>query len=421
MSASSTNGLGHGEPLRIAVYTGVCFQRDAVSTSFLEKLKLFTGLRHAGYPVEVTGFTLASDCHHESIKVVSGITELICSPEFARADLHIFEFAMWYELITALFLIGDRPSLVIDHNTTPPGMVDDPEVKLACERSWLERYNFNLASHVATDGEFTRDELLLMGFEADHLSVLHLPAATVAPSPRSPEHTPDRAGEPIRLLFVGRFVRAKGILDLVAAAEALWDEGVDGFSLTLVGSIRFADSATVAAIDEALATHGESGRFSILVDASDDDLADQYGRADALVIPSYHEGFCVPVVEAMSSGCYVIGSDAGNIPNVMGGLGSTYPTGDVTSLSQRIAAFVAAVGDARDRGGEPVLPTDTGPLRLSAWNQAVSTHLAAYSRSRYEQDFLTIVADVLRDSDLGLPEWFADVVNIPLDTAAGVS
>jgi hypothetical protein len=51
----------------------------------------------------------------------------------------------------------------------------------------------------------------------------------------------------------------------------------------------------------------------------------------------------------------------------------------------------------------------------------VSTHLAAYSRPRYEQDFLTIVADVLRNSDLGLPEWFADVVNIPLDTAAGVS
>lgn len=418
MSATSTAGRGPGEPLRIAVYTGVCFQRDAVSTSFLEKLKLFTGLRQAGVPVEVTGFTLASDCHHEAIKVVSGITELICCPEFAAADLHIFEFAMWYELITALFLI-DVPSLVIDHNTTPPELVDDPEVKLACERSWLERYNFVLASHIATDGEFTRDELLRLGFGFDQLSVLHLPAATIAPTGQDRQHTWDRPGQLIRLLFVGRFVRAKGILDLVAAAEALWDKGVDGFSLTMVGSIRFADTATVAAIDEALATHGDSGRFSIIVDASDDDLADQYGRADVLVIPSYHEGFCVPVIEAMSSGCYVIGSDAGNIPNVMGGLGATYSTGDVAALSDRIAAFVAAVDDARAVGDEPVLPTDSGPVPLAHWKQSVATHLTGYSRAHYEQEFLDIVAGVLRTSEAGLPEWLGEV-NTPVDAPAPV-
>ncbi len=392
--------------LKVAVYTGVAFERDAVSNSFVEKLRILTHLGEQGFPVEVTGFALASDCGHPAVRVVSGLSELMCRPEFAAADLHIFEFGMWYELINALFLVHG-PSLVIDHNTTPPELIDDPTVKLACERSWLERHNLSLASHIATDGEFTRDELVRMGFDPGLISVLHLPPANAAPQRRRGHSAWVRHGAPVRLLYVGRFVRAKGIVDLLRAAERLWDNGMDGFTLTMAGSIRFADDATMAAVDEGLATHGASGRFTVNFDASDEGVAALFGEADALIMPSHHEGYCVPVIEAMTSDCYVVGSDAGNIPNVMGGLGTSFESGNIESLTRAMSRFVTAVEKARSGSGDLVLPTDSGGLKLAQWQQRVSAHLGEYSHSHYRQSFLQILARVLSTTPAGSPDWLA--------------
>ena len=47
---------------------------------------------------------------------------------------------------------------------------------------------------------------------------------------------------------------------------------------------------------------------------------DLYKNAEALVYPSYYEGFGMPMVEAMSLGCPVISSDSSSMPEVFGNL-----------------------------------------------------------------------------------------------------
>jgi glycosyltransferase involved in cell wall biosynthesis len=43
-----------------------------------------------------------------------------------------------------------------------------------------------------------------------------------------------------------------------------------------------------------------------------------YAEAEAAVVPSLYEGFSLPAVEAMASGCALVVSDTGALPEVVG-------------------------------------------------------------------------------------------------------
>jgi len=62
-------------------------------------------------------------------------------------------------------------------------------------------------------------------------------------------------------------------------------------------------------------------RIHIIGYAEDDDMPALYNLADAYVYPSLYEGFGLPVLEAMQSGCPVVASNATSIPEVVGDAG----------------------------------------------------------------------------------------------------
>ena len=57
---------------------------------------------------------------------------------------------------------------------------------------------------------------------------------------------------------------------------------------------------------------------------SDDLLASIYRRAQALIYPSLYEGFGLPPLEAMASGCPVICSNTSSLPEVVGTAGEYF-------------------------------------------------------------------------------------------------
>ncbi len=87
--------------------------------------------------------------------------------------------------------------------------------------------------------------------------------------------------------------------------------------------------------------------------ASDATVASAYAGADVLVVTSEHEGFCVPVVEAMGAGLPVVAFDQGAVPEVLGGAGVLVPNKDPYALAAAIAALLPRRPPAqrRDRGG----------------------------------------------------------------------
>jgi alpha-1,3-rhamnosyl/mannosyltransferase len=79
---------------------------------------------------------------------------------------------------------------------------------------------------------------------------------------------------------------------------------------------------------------------------SDDALSSLYRAALALVYPSRYEGFGLPLLEAMASGCPVIASDCASIPEVVGEAGVLLDPDDEVGWAAAIERLVDHPADA---------------------------------------------------------------------------
>ena len=135
----------------------------------------------------------------------------------------------------------------------------------------------------------------------------------------------------VTLLFVGRLAPNKCQQDLVSALAVLrrWRPGVE---LVLVG----ASSADVyeAALKDFGAELGVGDAVRFVSSVSSSELVRWYRRADVFVCLSEHEGFCVPLVEAMAWGVPVVAAAAAAVPETLGGAG--------VLLTDKSAVVVAA-------------------------------------------------------------------------------
>ena len=79
-------------------------------------------------------------------------------------------------------------------------------------------------------------------------------------------------------------------------------------------------------------------RFSVRIirDVPDADMAELYGRATAFAYPSFHEGFGLPVLEAMACGVPVVVSDCSSLPEVAGEAGLLADPQDPASFAAQI-------------------------------------------------------------------------------------
>ena len=103
-----------------------------------------------------------------------------------------------------------------------------------------------------------------------------------------------RSGSPT-LLYVGRLMPEKGVFDLLQAKAQV--VGQVPCRLLVVG-----DGASAQALVRMAEKFGIAGSVEMLGHVSEPRLARCYAEADALVLPSYREGFPTVLLEAMSAG-----------------------------------------------------------------------------------------------------------------------
>ena len=129
--------------------------------------------------------------------------------------------------------------------------------------------------------------------------------------------------------YAGRLAPEKGV-DLLLEAAAR----VDGAKLSVMGT-----GSERGRLDELARRLELTGRVSFAESISSLHMPAFYRELDVFVLPSrsrpnWIEQFGRVLIEAMACGVIVVGSDCGEIPNVIGDAGMVFPEGDVGALRE---------------------------------------------------------------------------------------
>ena len=217
------------------------------------------------------------------------------------------------------WIYTDRPAL--------EGRRGDRRYTTSSRRGWLTREAAFLrgARGVFLTGESSVEVLVEdYGIEADRISV-------VGAAPNTDLVVGEFRAECRRFLFVGREWERKGGPDLLAAFTSVRaDEPAT--TLEIVGC------EPPAPLPDGVVVGGRIPH---------EEMAPVFARADALVLPSYHEATPFVILEALMQGIPVVGTTVGNVPSMVGDAGVCVRPGRPDELAEALRSMVTDHGRFR--------------------------------------------------------------------------
>jgi len=304
-------------------------ERDAIGAFVIGLYRLLT---RAG----VTAIVYAAHCHPELRGFIRPIPDLVAGAR--EHDLVFFNFSIFDQYMDTISRMPCRKILYY-HGITPPRyfQVYDPELARFCRRGYeqlplAERFNklmansrveahvlwSALASGLQNDGK--NDSQLRPLVEDVSICppcIGTQPFARVDPQPL---HLPHQG---TRLLYVGRIAPHKKIEDLLALFQEYHQLDPDSCML-IVGTHLIPGYS--AYLRHLLDTRFIRVKDSVLFlgEVSQGQLKSLYRASSAFVTMSEHEGFCLPLVEAMSFDLPVFAYAEPAVRETLGGSGLVY-------------------------------------------------------------------------------------------------
>ncbi len=170
------------------------------------------------------------------------------------------------------------------------------------------------------------------------------------------EPGPPIAQRPNELIFLGRLVTEKGVdilLEAVAKTNA---------RLTIVG-----DGPERSNLEKLSTQLGLERRVQFAGPKRAAELLALLQQHKIMVVPSrYDEPFGVVALEGIASGCVVVGSSGGGLPEAIGPCGLTFPNADAGALATLLARLLASPEEcARLRAPAPKHLTRFHPTTIA--------------------------------------------------------
>lgn len=227
--------------------------------------------------------------------------------------------------------------------------------------SFIEQYNFKNANVAIAGNEDAKAVLRRKGFQKE---IAVIPQFGVDPDmfqKLDSSELRNKLGikkDRFVIGFMGRLVEEKGILGLIEAVSNL----KGNYSLLLVGSgplkKEILDKAKKLGIER---------RIKIVEHIPSLEVPQYMNCFDCLVLPSltksnWKEQFGRVLIEAMACEVPVIGSNSGEIPNVIGDAGLIFQEGDVNDLTKKLELLLNSAelrNTLSKRGRERVLSNYT--------------------------------------------------------------
>jgi glycosyltransferase involved in cell wall biosynthesis len=179
-----------------------------------------------------------------------------------------------------------------------------------------------------------------LGFPRTGVLPIAVDTERLTSAPRSPALDRILGDGLINVLFVGRIVPNKKIEDHIRLAE-LYKRYIDSYYRFIFVGRADAVPAYYAQIRALVAEFDNlPERFWFTGAVSDADLAAFYRWADVYVSLSEHEGFCVPLVEAMAADVPVVAYAAGAVPETLGGAGLLFSPKDLEVAAELLGSVV---------------------------------------------------------------------------------
>lgn len=241
--------------------------------------------------------------------IAPGLSIRVRKPDAYRPSVHdviLFHHSISMQSTDAVCRL-DLPRIMIYHNITPAHFFLPYNAVIAEHLTKARRELGRLSHHFDFcygDSEFNRREISAAGHKATGVLPVVFPRLFQKQSKPALNVSVQDPERPV-ILFVGRIVPNKGHADLIKIFVFI-RKILPGAHLILAGSEHAGIPSYREELNRLTQYLGVSDAVTITGYLSEEQLDDLYRSADLLLCASHHEGYCVPVLEAMACGIPVM-------------------------------------------------------------------------------------------------------------------
>jgi len=145
------------------------------------------------------------------------------------------------------------------------------------------------------------------------------------------------------ILYVGQLQPRKNLERLVEAFESLEDKELQ---LVIAGAHGWLKKPILERIEKS----SKRSQIHLLGRVPDEILPTLYWQAEVFVLPSLYEGFGMPILEAMASGCPVVAGNNSSMPEVSGDAAVLVDSLDTVSIQNGIEEALGRGDELREKG-----------------------------------------------------------------------
>ncbi|HET6957542.1 MAG TPA: glycosyltransferase [Vicinamibacterales bacterium] len=290
-------------------------------------------LRAMGHESELYALTIDDSLRHD--------VRAFSDPNATQGELTIFHYALPSPMTEAFASLG-RGRILQYHNVTPASYFAQYDPALfrlaALGRSELATL-VGRVDLALGDSDYNRHELEALGFSRTGVFPIAVDTSRVTQAASRPALDTILDDGLVNFLFVGRIAPNKKIEDIIRLAE-FYKRYIDAYyRFIFVG--RFDVVPRYYSMIRALMTEFRllNDRFVFTGPISDEELAVFYRHAAVYISMSEHEGFCVPLVEAMAADVPVLAYAAAAVPDTLAGAGVQFAPKDLEYAAELLGAL----------------------------------------------------------------------------------